>query len=122
MRTYEGIFVFPPTLSQDEKKGEEKKLEELIQRNEGKIVQKVDWGKRALGYRVKKFREGYLLYLDIQMKPARVIDFRKTVQLAPEIIKFMLTVKNPKAGHVPAAKTTPQKVAASAGTTKKEGV
>ena len=104
MKSYEGIFVFPPVVDAEQKKAQVSQLENLVTKAGGKITQTVEWGKKSLGYAVKKFREGNFIVVDFEMNPAKVGEFRKSVQLLPEVIKFMLTVKDVKIGKtIPAA-------------------
>lgn len=100
MKSYEGIFVFPPTSTPDERKAQDKVIDTQIEKFKGKVVQRAEWGKRSLGYVVKRFREGLFVFVEFEMEPAGVIDFRKALEVNSDLLKYMVTVKDPKAGKV----------------------
>ena len=93
MKSYEGLFVFPPEATPDGRKTQIQNLEEAIRKYSGTVVQKVEWGKRPLGYPIRKFREGYFILLDFQMESLRATEFRKAIQLQEDFLNFMITVK-----------------------------
>ncbi len=100
MKSYEGIFVFPPTSTPDERKAQDKVIDTQIDKFKGKVAQRAEWGKRSLGYVVKRFREGLFSFVEFEMDPSGVVDFRKALEVNPDILKYMVTVKDPKAGKI----------------------
>lgn len=114
MKSYEGVFIFPPEASAEARKMQFKNLEDLIAKYQGQMVQKMEWGKRALGYSLKKFQEGFLLIVDFQMDPAKTTEFRKNLQLQEDLLKFMITLKNNKPERKTAAKAAPAGVRSAA--------
>ncbi|HTL48179.1 MAG TPA: 30S ribosomal protein S6 [Verrucomicrobiae bacterium] len=107
MKLYEGIFVFSPQVGPDDRKTQEQSVEALIKKFEGKITERHDWGKRSLGYQIKKFRDGYFWVVNVELPPAKLVEFRKALELHPDLVKFMLTVKNPKLSTLPSARPAP---------------
>lgn len=93
MRLYEGVFIFPPASGPDAREKEMKSLEESIKKFGGVVAGKVDWGKRPIGYAVKKFKEGYFVVWDFQMPRDKVDLFRRALGLKEDLLKYMLTVK-----------------------------
>ena len=96
MRFYEGLFVFPPETTPEGRKGEEKILEDMIQKLGGSVVQKTEYGKKPLGYAVRKFHEGRFLLCDFQLPPGKMNDLKKALQLYEGLLHFMITVKDKK--------------------------
>lgn len=94
MNSYEGVFIFPPDVAPDARKAQFKSLDELFSKAGAEITQKTEWGKKQLGYTIKKFNEGHYLIVDYKMDPAKAEEFRKTVELQDSIIKYMITVRN----------------------------
>ena len=121
MRSYEGFFIFPPESTPDARKNQLKNLDDLIARYKGEVSQKIEWGKKSLGYAVRKFQEGHFLCYDFQMDPSQATEFRKGLQLQEELIKFTVTLKPvikvpvekkasaPKAASATAAPSRPAK-------------
>ena len=87
MRKYEGIFIFPPEETPETCKEEEKRLEEKITRLGGRILERKDWGRRLLGYPLRKFHEGRILLWDFEMEPQQITEFRKVLGLDEKLLK-----------------------------------
>jgi len=111
MKLYEGIFVFSPQTTAEERKTQEQALEGVIKKFEGRIVERVDWGRRPLGYPVRKFKDGYYLILVMEIPTLGMTDFRKAMELHSDVIKFMITVKNPKLSSLPSARPVQSEMA-----------
>ena len=94
MNSYEGVFIFPPDIPPDARKLQLKSLEDLFLKAGAEIVQKMEWGKKTLGYPINKFNEGHYLIIDYKMDPAKTVEFRKTVELQDSIIKYMITSRD----------------------------
>ena len=94
MNSYEGVFIFPPDAAPDARKAQFKSLDDLFLKVGAEIIQKTEWGKKTLGYTIKKFNEGHYLIVDYKMDPAKAEEFRKTIELQDSIIKYMITVRN----------------------------
>lgn len=109
MKSYEGVFVFPPESAPEARKNQLKSLDELISKFGGTIQQKQEWGRRPLGYPIRKFSDGYYVICDFQMETSKAGEFRKGLELQDELMKFMVTSRNVKA-----EKRIAQRVAASA--------
>ncbi len=87
MRKYEGLFIFPPEEAPDALKEEEKRLEETIRRFGGHTTERRDWGRRLLGYPLKKLREGRMLLWNFEMETRQMTEFRKAIELDQKILK-----------------------------------
>ena len=122
MTLYEGLFIFPPESTPEMRNKQDKSLEDLIRKFQGNIVEKNEWGKKILGYAVKKFKEGFFVVVDFQLDPVKVNELRHGLTLQEDFLKFMITRKpshkakkspeKPKAQPVkpvhPAAQAQPQ--------------
>lgn len=93
MNRYEGIFIFKPDL--DEKKlGEEYSgVEETIQKHKGKIEKSEKWGKKKLAYEIKKFRDGFFLYLAFEAVPQSIKTFTEIFKINNNILRMQITRK-----------------------------
>ena len=69
MNKYEGIFIFKPDLAEKDLEGEYSKAEEAIKKHEGRIEKSEKLGKKTLTYTIKKFRDGFFLYLHFEAPP-----------------------------------------------------
>ena len=96
MRNYECIIIFPTEAAGGSSQASEKTMEALVNKASGKITNKIEWGKRRLGYEIRKQREGRFYILDIALDPANVAKFRKTLELEESILKYFIKFKDPK--------------------------
>lgn len=96
MKSYEGIFIFPPESAPDARKAQMKNWDDLFHKFGAEVTQKNEWGRKPLGYPLRKFREGHILVADFKMDPAKAIEFRKSLELFEDLLKFMITVKDEK--------------------------
>ncbi len=69
-----------------------KKVEELITKNGGKVLETERWGKKRLAYPVKKHKYGYYVLIRFEAPANLLKPLEKFYQLSEHIIKF-LTVK-----------------------------
>lgn len=106
MRKYEGIFIFPPQEAPEASKAEEKHLEEIISRFGGRILERKDWGRRPLGYSVRKFREGRVLVWNFEVEAAQIGELLKALHLDEKILKTTIVKpQEPKREKVHAGKS-----------------
>ena len=97
MKAYEGVFVFPPDSTPDARKTQLKNVEDLITRFGGSITERVEIGRKPLGYPVRKHHEGFLWVADFKMDGPRADEFRKALELQEDLIKHMIIRKDPVA-------------------------
>lgn len=100
LRKYEGIFFFPPEEGPEASKGDEKRLEDTLRRFGARTLDRKDWGRRLLGYPVRKAREARILLWNFEMETQQVAELVKTLQLDEKILKStvvrMIETKPPK--------------------------
>jgi small subunit ribosomal protein S6 len=93
MKSYEGLFVFPPESTPDVRKNQLKSLDDLFAKFKAQVQQKNEWGRKPLGYPIRKYSDGHMLVYDFQMDPSQATEFRKALQLQEDLIKFMVILK-----------------------------
>jgi len=90
LKTYEAVVIFPPEASGLDGKTV---FEDLVKKNEGKILNRLEMGKRFLGYSVKKTKEAYVVAFDFELAPSKVDALKRLLDLNEDIIKYTLVVK-----------------------------
>ena len=92
--TYETVLILDPALQEEEIKGIENRITEIIQSENGKLELVDHWGKRKLAYSVKKRKEGYYLRFVYNALPVVINEIGRISRISEQIIKF-ITVKVP---------------------------
>jgi len=105
MKKYEGLFIFPPEVAGESHKDPAAEVTKWIEKFQGKVVQKTDLGKKALGHMIGKYREGRTFVFDFEMDPSRTQEFRKELELRENLLKYMVSIpaKKPALPPLPAA-------------------
>jgi small subunit ribosomal protein S6 len=91
MNHYEGLFIIKPDLNDDSVKGIHKTLGELVVKSGGTVKKEEIWGKRALAYPVKKFKEGNYYKLDFEAPSDAVSKVEAACKLNGDIIRAMIS-------------------------------
>ena len=106
MEKYEGLFIFPPDESPEAGKQEERQIEEILRRFGGRVLERKDWGRRPLGYSVRKFREGRVLVWNFEIEAAQMGELFKALHLDEKILKTTIVKpQEPKREKVHAGKS-----------------
>lgn len=92
-RKYEGLFIFPPEETPEASREEEKHLDETIRRLGGKVLERNDWGRRPLGYPLRKLREGRVLLWNFEIDTPQLAELRRTLRLDEKILKSTIVRK-----------------------------
>ena len=50
-------------------------------------------GERALAYAIKKAERGHYFHYEVESEPTVIHDAERTLQLAPEILKYLIVRK-----------------------------
>lgn len=69
MNTYETIFICPGEISQEKVEATLEKVKSLITSSEGKVNTAELWGRRKLSYPIKRYRDGFYVYLVFEAPP-----------------------------------------------------
>lgn len=91
MNKYEGIFIIKPDLEDKELEEEYSKVEGAIKKEDGKIEKSEKWGKKKLAYEIKKFRDGFFLYLTFEALAKSIKPLDDLFRLDNNILRAMIT-------------------------------
>lgn len=103
MRLYESVVIVNPHMSDEQARGCMAKIGDILTKHSAKLVHKVEWGRRPLGFRINKQNEGVFWLLDIEADPSRIGEIHSAFRLADFILFSSIFVKE-KTG-LPAQKT-----------------
>ncbi len=89
MRTYEGTFIFRPSLDETGLAEEMGKVDELIVAEGGEIKEWDKWGKRRLAYEIKGEHDGIYAFLTFEADPASIEKLVEAYRLRENILRNM---------------------------------
>ncbi len=87
MNKYDGIFVFRPDLPEKDLESEYSKAEEALQKHGGKVEKSEKWGKKRTAYAIKKFRDGFFLYVLFEAPPDSIKPLTELFKLNGNILR-----------------------------------
>jgi|GEM_PF-104442 len=92
MRRYETIFIIDPDLSGEERNPIFDRLNDLIPKQGGFLVEQAEWGSRRLAYEIKKKPRGYYVRLDYCGTGAVVDEMERLFRIDDRVLKYMTIV------------------------------
>ena len=95
MNFYEHTLVAKQNLSQKDVDTIEKKYEDLINKNSGKVLKVEKWGLLNFKRKIKNYTKGYFLHFKMEGKQKTLDEIKSKTKLDGNIVRF-LTVKYKK--------------------------
>jgi small subunit ribosomal protein S6 len=89
VRNYEVVFVAAPTLASDELEGFINHIQTVVEGKNGKVVKVDNWGKKSLAYKIKRFREGYYVVLNIEGDGSAIAELERRFRVTDYIIRYI---------------------------------
>ena len=95
MNFYEHTLVAKQNLSQKDVDNIEKKYEDLINKNSGKVLKIEKWGLLNFKRKIKNYTKGYFLHFKLEGQQTTLEEIQSKTKLDNNIVRF-LTVKYKK--------------------------
>ena len=92
MRRYELIYILRPGLGEAEIATITDYAGQIIQSENGTIIDLNKWGMKKLAYPIKKENQGYYIYCDFAGTPAAVAELERKFRIDDGVLKY-LTIK-----------------------------
>jgi small subunit ribosomal protein S6 len=89
-RPYELGFIIPSSVSESETQGVIDTVRGWIEKLNGTVTNVDYWGRRRLAYPIEDYREGYYVFLRMDLAPSRVNDLEKNLQLSEQVIRHLV--------------------------------
>ena len=90
MKLYEGLFLFDANLAAKDWPGLEKHIDDLLTKNEAKMVYSERWPDRKLAYEVKGCRKGTYLLTYFNAPGPAITALHRDVQLSERVLRLMV--------------------------------
>lgn len=94
MRNYEGVFIINPDLTGDASKGVVTQVQELVNKNGGRVEGLQEWGKRRLAYKINKKQEGNYVIMNFQLDSKNAKKLEQALRLNDNLLRYLLVNKD----------------------------
>ena len=100
MKNYELLTVFKPSLDAEELDKEIEKISSDVKSYKGSVDSVDKMGRKKLAYDVQSYRDGYFAVFNLSVPAEKVVDFKRSLKLNENIIRFMFMEEAKKAETV----------------------
>lgn len=90
-KKYELMLLFSGQLTDSETEKALSQIKELITEKKGDVFYEDVWGRRDLGYNIRKERTAFYVLLNFNLDPSLLLDVSKALKLDPRVLRYLLT-------------------------------
>ncbi len=92
MNFYEHTIIARQDTGQSQLKQIQEKYENLVNKNEGKILKVENWGLQNMSYQIKKNKKGIYIHFKIEGSGKTIMELEKNEKIDKNLLRY-LTVK-----------------------------
>lgn len=93
MRDYEVVYIFEPSLGEDDVEARLERFHGEATRPDGAEVTAVDhWGVRQLAYPIQRQRTGYYVVAQLRTEPSALSEFERRIKLDDQVMRHLVVV------------------------------
>ena len=100
MKNYELLTIFKTSLDSEELDKVVDKISEEVKSNKGSVSSVDKMGRKKLAYDVQGYRDGYFTTMIVSLPGEAVVDFKRSLKLNENILRFMFMEEAKKAQTV----------------------
>ena len=93
-REYELTFVIRPDMDDEGFASVRDKVAGYVQAAGGEITSANPWGRRRLAYPIRRFVEGYYVFMLTQLEPNALPDLERSMRLNEDVIRHLAVRKD----------------------------
>jgi small subunit ribosomal protein S6 len=93
-KEYETIYILRSDVDSESAERIQARVNEAIERENGKLVKLESWGRRRLAYPVGKLRRGVYVYVKYVGGGGLVAEVERNLKLQEQVVKFMTVLTN----------------------------
>jgi len=90
LRYYEALFIVHPNYEQDRLISAVDTVENEILKRGGKMINKIDWGKRRLAYPIDKQKYGNYILFHFESEPGILSEFTRWMEIQSSILSQII--------------------------------
>ncbi len=94
MNKFEAVVLFSPELSSNNLKQEDENFKNLINKENGKIINVEDWGLRELSYNINKFKKAFYNFYQIEINGSNLDKIKKELNQSDNMIRHIFIKVN----------------------------
>lgn len=98
-RKYELVYILNPELRDDDLDAANQKVQQAVDRNDGRISFENHWGSRRLAYPIGKKTQGYYVLLHMEVGPENVAAIERLLNLDENVMRYLVTRVEPEAAE-----------------------
>lgn len=89
MSLYEYTYIARQDIQPQQVDAITEQFTKIITDNGGKVTKTESWGLRTLAYRIKKYRKGHYVYLNLDAPHAAIAELERNARLHEDVIRYM---------------------------------
>ncbi|MBM3133261.1 MAG: 30S ribosomal protein S6 [Chloroflexi bacterium] len=90
MRSYELTVILNPTIAEENVPQAIEKLNALVAKNGGNIIETQQWGRRRLSYPIEHHAEGNYVMMKLGLEPSKARELEASLNLVEEYLRYLL--------------------------------
>jgi small subunit ribosomal protein S6 len=96
VREYEVTIIVQPTLEESARNEVIERVTAWLTHGEGDEAKPVvnHWGMRQLAYPINKHKQGYYVFYEAKLDPARVTDVERNMRYVESLLRFLVVRKD----------------------------
>ena len=102
LREYELIYLLNPDLTAEREAEIHARLDSTIEKGEGILLLRDDWGRRKLAYELQKMQKGHYFLVSFLGSGAFINDLERDLRLDSDVLRFLTVQTHDRVRDVPA--------------------
>ena len=94
MNQYELALVISPEMDEEAMAAFLNKVSQWITDGSGQVIKIDQWGRRKLAYPIRKFRDGYYVFIITEMGPGSVKTLVQNFNISEVVLRYFVTRKD----------------------------
>lgn len=100
MKAYELLFFVDPSIEEEAKLAAEKRIDNAITSQGGKVNNVEEWGKRKLAYQINGLTDGDYTLIDFEAEPTAVAELDRVLRITDAVVRHMITRRDDREASV----------------------
>lgn len=93
MRSYEFVCVLKPEIEEERRNSLLEKFKSIIANQKGEVTSVDEWGMRRLAYPIKKFNEGYYVFMEFNGESQVPGELETACKVTDEVLRYLIVKK-----------------------------